>query len=238
MLYREDQKSDFGLPRKILLSIKPVLYHPVFIWIHKNLHHTELLEQNRKRIIRYLLLSYITVDNTGKASKQAISVIKETKYSFFPDKEIHDTLVAEELSIPIPDPNSFALPFKSECDGFFRHRQDMFHIADDKYSAFRSHFWHKKELLLWYQREYASKWFAGYNPMSNDAYDTPYDYDHILPYSHLINSGQTNSLDATDTNLVNKFTWNRSLYLNSLDNFRIWPGWANKSDNNSCQTKS
>ncbi|PKV75891.1 DUF262 domain-containing protein [Pontibacter ramchanderi] len=235
VLYRENQDSDFGLPRKLLLFIKPTFYHPVLIWINKNLDNVELLEQNRKRIIRYLLLSYITVDKDDKASKLAITILKESKTLNFPDEEIFSELIKQELSSPIPTPSEFAYPFKSDCDGFFRHWGDIFKIEGDDFGSFRHSFWNKKELMLWYQREFATKWFVGYNPMSNDAYDTPYDYDHIVPRSHIINSGQTNNLFSDDKPLINKFDWNRNLYVNSIGNFRIWPGWANRSDGNNCQ---
>jgi hypothetical protein len=72
--------------------------------------------------------------------------------------------------------------------------------------------------------------------MSDDAFDTPYDYDHIVPYSHLITSGGSANTYSEEIELNKKFFDNRYLYINSIGNFRIWPCWANRSDKDRCHT--
>ena len=91
--------------------------------------------------------------------------------------------------------------------------------------------------MLWFQRQYHSIWFKGYNPMSNDAYDTPYDYDHLVPYSHLINSGSPVQINSLDWDGENQFLGSRYTYINSIGNFRAWPSWANRSDKDKCHTE-
>lgn len=237
VVYRENNPEDIGIPKKLLLSIKPAILHPVFAWIYKNFNNNEILESNRYNILRYLVYCFLTVDKYDKASKTVMELLKTTNSNDFPDKEIYSALVEDELSVPIPSPEDFSRPFEIPADGFFRHFNDVFNIPEDSYNSFRYRFWKgSRELLLWFQRSHASHWFKGYDPASNDAYDTPYDWDHIVPYSHLITSGSSPQIHSDILDLNKKFFGNRHLYVNSIGNFRLWPFWANRSDNNQCHT--
>jgi hypothetical protein len=236
-IYRDHTPNDIGLPRKFLLSIKPVLYHPVFIWIYIHINEKEVLEQSRLNILRYLVYCYLTADKYDKVSRIAIGVIKTNDEPGFPDKAIYNALLNEELTVAMPTPIEFENPFKAPADGFLRHWNDLFNILDDPYNEFRQWFWNdSKDLLLWFQRTYVSKWFVGYDPTSDDAYDTPYDWDHIMPKSHLITSGASPETYSDNKDLNKKFDWNRSLYVNSIGNYRLWPFWGNRSDSNQCHT--
>jgi hypothetical protein len=237
VVFREESPSDIGIPRKLLLSIKASLYHPVFIWIYKQKDNKELINNNRGNVLRYLIYCFLTVEKYDKVSKIAIEIISEISTPDFPDNEIYNKLLKAELTVPIPSPQEFAKPFEIPADGFFRHWNDVFNIPDDKFNLFRKWFWHdSKELLLWFQRAHASKWFVGYDPTSSDAYDTPYDWDHIMPKSHLITSGASPVTHSDSKELNNKFYWNRSNYVNSIGNLRLWPFWGNRSDSNKCHT--
>lgn len=237
VLYRKKNPNDIGLPKKLLLSIKPALYHPVFIWIYANITAKELLEANRVNILRYLIYCFLTTNKQDKVSKVAIETIKKNTIEGFPDKEIYKNLLVGELTVPIPNFKEFQQPFSVTPDGFFRHWNDLFVIVGDKYNLFRQWFWgDSKELLLWYQRAYSAKWFDKYDPTSDDAYDTPYDWDHIVPKSHLIVSGAAPITYSDDKDSNKKFNANRYLYINSIGNYRLWPFWGNRSDNNSCHT--
>jgi hypothetical protein len=237
VLYREENQDDIGIPKKLLLAIKPSIFHPVLTWIYCNNCNNAILEQNRNNVLRYLIYCFLTVEKSDRASKKVMEILKQEDYTYFPDKIIYDNLLKEELSAHIPTPNEFAKPFEVPADGFFRHWNDVFNILEDPFNSFRNWFWtDSKELLLWFQRKYTSKWFKGYDPTSNDAFDTPYDWDHIVPYSHLITSGAPPDTHSTDKDLNNKFKGNRHLYVNSIGNYRLWPFWANRSDNNTCHT--
>jgi len=235
VLFREQIEGDIGLPKKLLLSIKSTLYLPIFVWIYRNKSNKEILETNRLNVLRYLISCFLTVNKYDKASKIALKVLKENESTSFPDKQIYQKLLEEELTVYIPNPVEFAKPFALKVDGFFRHWQDLFEVKDDDSNTFRQLFWEDSgELLLWFQRAYASKWFKDYDPTSNDAYDTPYDLDHIMPYSHLIS--RLPNTYSNDKDLNNKFEYNRHLYVNSIGNLRIWPFWANRSDGNNCHS--
>ena len=197
----------------------------------------ELISNSRCKILRFLIYCFLTVEKYDRVSKIAIETIREINTPDFPDYEIYNKLLKAELTVPIPSPLEFAKPFQNPADGFFRHWNDVFNIPDDKFNLFRQWFWHdSKELLLWFQRAYASKWFVGYDPTSGDAYDTPYDWDHIIPRSHLITSGASPDTHSNNRELKNKFDRNRSSYVNSIGNFRLWPFWGNRSDSNKCHT--
>lgn len=238
VLFKENNLSDIGIPKKLLLAIKPSLYHPVFVWIHKHRGNTELIKDNRNNVLRYLIYCFLTVEKYDKVSKIAIETIKQSEASGFPDKEIYNNLVHAQLTVAIPSPNDFAKPFEVPVDGFLRHWNEVFNLTGDKFNLFRQWFWHEsKELLLWFQRANATKWFVGYDPTSGDAFDTPYDWDHIMPRSHLITSGASPVTHSNIKELNNKFDWNRSNYVNSIGNYRLWPLWGNRSDGNKCHTK-
>lgn len=237
VIYKDNHLEDIGLPKKLLLSIKPAILHPVFIWIYENKNNKEILESNRINILRYLIYCNLTVEKHDKTSKKVIEVLKSKK-GYFPDKEIYETLIENQLSVPMPSPEEFYKPFEVPADGFFRHWKEIFELPNDSYNSFRKRFWNdSKEMLLWFQREYVSKWFKGYDPTSNDAFDTPYDWDHIMPKSHLIVSGALPNLYSKNVNLNNKFNWNRANYANSIGNYRLWPFWANRKDSNKCHTQ-
>ncbi len=236
IIYRDTKLEDIGLPKKLLLAIKNPIYHPVFIWIYLNNCDKEILEKERKAILRYLIYSFLTIEKADKASKIAIDIIKEQNNNSFPDSQIYQALLNEELSVLIPTPEELSLPFKLSVDGFLRGGNEIFNIEEDRFNHFRQLFWNKKEVLLWSQRKYLPQWFPGYDPTSDDAYDTPYDWDHIVPKSHLIISGASPNIYSSDQELYEKFDWSRSLYINSIGNYRIWPGWCNRSDGNQCHT--
>lgn len=246
VLFDENISYDIGIPRKLLLLINPVLLHPVFIWIQANLDNPEHIKQSRNNIIRYLLYSFLTMDNAKNAnagSKIAVSLIKVNKHSDFPDKRIYEEFLDKELTATLPTKELFASPFKLQADGYLRHWNDIFalknddNISENISNAFRFKFWFKKEMLLWFQRSYAAKWFIGYNPMSEDNFDTPFDFDHIMPKSHLINHGGYLNIYTEDARkAIFTNNWNKSNYINSIGNYRIWPLWLNRSDNNKCHT--
>jgi len=234
VIFNDQFNNDIGLPRKLLLSINTKFYHPVIIWIYLNLSNRDKIKNNRLAILRYMTFALIGFNNPEKVSKKAIEIIKEANDSF-PDRKIYKECLNNVLAINLPTVDQFELTIKTnKADGFFREEKELFGQEDDTFREFRYRFWYKKELLLWFQRKYHSKWFQGYNPMSDDSFDTPYDYDHILPYSHLITQGGSITIDFEDKEKKDQFLGCRWRYINSIANYRAWPSWANRSDKNKC----
>jgi hypothetical protein len=61
--------------------------------------------------------------------------------------------------------------------------------------------------------------------------DSPFDYDHILPSSHLSRQGKSPTFEENiDAEESRRFLAHRWHYRDSIGNYRIWPGWANRSD--------
>jgi len=227
--------DDLGLPRGLLLGLKPSILHPVLIWLYRQ---EDTGEKSRLNVLRYLMYAFLAIEDASqvKASKRAIDVLRNYAGAF-PDHNIYQTWIMEDLGVQMPTIEQFELPFKKEADGYFRSWKELMDGDNDVSAGFRQLFWHKKEMLLWLQRKYHSNWFPGYNPMHNDTSDTPYDYDHILPYSHLVTSGVSANTFCNDDKLNGKFFTSRYLYINSIGNYRAWPRWANRSDSNLCHTQ-
>ncbi len=240
-LYRiKDDINDAGIPKKLLLSIPPTLIHPVLIWLYLNKDAEDKDEDNRKNILRYLIFCLLGLrkdkdNNKDEASKKAIEIIRND-HNGFPDALIYKQWIDDKSGIGMKIPRNY--PFaKNSANGLLKSWNEIIGDNEDEYKHFRFAFWYKKELLLWFQRSYHAKWFDGYNPMSNDAYDTPYDYDHILPKSHISIQGSSLKTDITDPVAKKHFEkHSKDIYINSIGNYRAWPGWANRSDNNKCHT--
>jgi hypothetical protein len=239
VLHRED--TDPGLPKKLLLAIPSVLYHPVLAWIQDNLEEEKRLQQNRLGILRYLFFVLITKPNSVQTATRASEVVGENSQGLdFPDLAIYQSLVAKGQALPLPPADAILLP--GPADGLWRTPDERLGSGGneeqpaDPYRPFREKFWRKRSLLLWFQRAHLGRWFQGYNPLSQDAADTPFDYDHLVPYSHLIVSG--GGLDTgLSGNKAERIRWLRYEYVNSLGNYRAWPQWANRGDGNRCHTQ-
>ncbi len=244
VLYRENDSTDAGFPKKFLLSIDKKYYQPVITWIYLNIHDNEKIEANRLPILRYLMFTFIGFTDANKTSKKALEVVKENQTQNFPDLQIYQTCLPKEntnetvLAYQIPDVQNFSLTLNTPITGLLRYWHEIVGDESDKYRNFRSEFWRKRELLLWFQREYHAKWFKGYNPMSDDAFDTPYDYDHILPASHISGQGSANNMHDSrlSDESKNRFRACRNHYINSIGNLRTWAYWANRSDQDKCHT--
>jgi len=234
-IFRENGPSgDSGLPRKLLLHLRASLIHPVLIWIDRQLDQEIDFEVSRKGIIRYLSYSLVGFDDPDKVSKAAVRVITSTNNTIFPDREIYLECLENDLAKVVPAPDQILSFGNAPADGYLRHWDALLGEETDPLRPFRLSFWWKKELLLWFQRSDIPVWFPGYNPMSEDASDTPYDYDHILPASHIFGQGSRNNLPGATPDHENAFKERRGRYLGSIGNYRIWPLWANRSDGNIC----
>jgi hypothetical protein len=89
--------------------------------------------------------------------------------------------------------------------------------------------WHRKDLLLWCQREMLATQFPNANPLAGRPDETPYDYDHICPQGDWATHGRnTHSMTKHCEN------YNSGIIGNSIGNFRLW----DSSDNRSLQDTS
>ncbi|SDY87259.1 DUF262 domain-containing protein [Hymenobacter psychrophilus] len=241
----EAASTDPGLPRKLLLDLNPVLLHPALSWIDDNLTNPDLLQANRLPVLRYLFYLLIVHPDAQKYARLAGEVLAQQQPDTdFPDQAIYRHWV-QKVRAPLLPAHAHlihAMPHHAS-NGWLSNEDELFGPYEsteerpaDPFHAFRSKFWHHRHLLLWFQRAHLDRWFVGYDPMRQDTADTPYDYDHIVPYSHVVSQGRTIYLEE-EGNGRDRFNWYRRFYLDSLGNFRIWPAWANRSDGNTCHTQ-
>jgi hypothetical protein len=81
-------------------------------------------------------------------------------------------------------------------------------------------------LLLWLQRDYVAQ-LPG-SPVAGREEDTPFDYDHILPYAHW--SGQYNGIFDIIRNCGDLGHGANTVIGNSIGNVRVWASAHNRSD--------
>ena len=219
-LYRDEDQADPGLPRKLILSVSPLILHPIFYWLDQRRNDNNYaLEESRLGLLRYLVFSLLGILDNAKASLYAFEVLRENDQAIFPDTKIYKRWLEPEpdrngrhrdpVAFALPEPDKFKTPFNIEpADGLLRHWNALFggDDATNPYREFRRRFWaaegpniRRRDLLLWFQRASLPFWFKDYNPMREDGADTPYDFDHILPRAHISESGK--SLTNTNTGL-------------------------------------
>lgn len=236
--------ADSGLPQKLLLAIHPMLLHPILCWVLDNLDESTRLQANRLPVLRYLMYVLIMKPEAQKFGRLASDVLGvQTAGQDFPDRAIYQRWLQEAAAAPMPSQGELLADLPAHTTaGWFSHAQELFGPSDatderpaNPFHSFRQQFWHHRALILWFQRAYLQQWFTGYNPMSQDAADTPYDYDHIVPYSHVVSQGRSMDLQEGGEG-ANRFDWYRRFYVNSVGNYRAWPAWANRSDGNECHT--
>jgi len=120
-------------------------------------------------------------------------------------KRFWSRMILERAMLPTTDswspPRPKVVAENLDVDGFFE-------------GKFRFLMWNR-DFLLYAQREFINEWFQK-ELFELDESTTPYDFDHILPYSYI---DYTRDLDQ-------KF---RNLY-NSIGNLRAWPYELNRSD--------
>lgn len=255
VLYRDADRDcgphDRGSPRELLLSVNPLMLHPVLYWLNQRRKNDSVaLEKSRLPLLRYLVFSLLGLLDAPSASLYAVEVLRG-EYAVFPDRLIYQRWCEpgkdrngrdRVVALTLPTPEQLAAPFAMPVDGLLRDWSELFGGNDESnpHREFRRRFWAEgpywrhRALLLWFQRQYLPQWFKGYNPMREGSADKPYDEDHILATAHLIKQGATPSTPDLDEARQRDFNNRRGLYLNSLGNFRIWPLWANRADGKNC----
>ncbi len=253
---------DTGLPKQAF----PLLRRPL-VQVLLRLAQVGYLDNRedmarRKDVLRLVLFWLVAVTDASKASRLAYKVINENVHTEKCDpnvvlgRPIHDRLVTEEAVVPLPAPDEIkkmpGLVFSPEnttwlrCESRFDFKQQDFKEYQEEYSKiyifYRNNWWrpwtHQHPILLWLQREMvAEKLDIKADPMAGRDEDTPYDYDHILPYNHW---GQWTGVTRGDTLL--KRAEDKKIWVvgNAIGNIRVWPSINNRADGNrspSCKLK-
>lgn len=238
--YRNER--DIGLPRPLLQSLDRFAIEAVLRWIDTQLdardfQHT--LSISRLPILRFLVHSLLAWTNSEKASRRAFDLMMDITGQF-PDQEIYKRLINEEegsppVALEMPCPHALkdavVLPQRGTVTGLHTYAElFMNRESHGVQGEFVRRFWGKRVILLWFQRAHLENLFPGYDPLKMRS-DLPFDYDHILPSSHLSRQGKSPKFgDSIGADESERFLANRRLYRDSIGNLRIWPGWANRTD--------
>ena len=185
-----------------------------------------------------MLFWLVAVTDASKASRLAYEVIKEkSDANIALGRAIHDRLVAEGAAVRLPAQedinNKPGLVFSPGTMNLLR-GQSRFNFETDGQEAwicdfYRKHWWrpwtHQHPILLWVQREMVSDELDQEAVAGKDE-DTPYDYDHILPYSHW---GKWTGIKPGDR-LLDCAEGEISVVGNAIGNIRVWASSLNRAD--------
>jgi uncharacterized protein YktA (UPF0223 family) len=232
--YREG--GDIGLPRPLFLALDRYAIDVVLRWIDmrcESPNFSDALDDSRLPILRFLIHSLLAWIHPEKASRRAFKVLSHEEIDRFPDLKIYESLIKEEegpaVALKIPYPRDMEKRVISPPDrGGFSSYQELF--SEKPHGEFVRQFWTQRVMLLWFQRAHLERLFPGYDPLKMKS-GSPFDYDHILPSSHLFRQGKNSTFEENiDAEESRRFLDHRCFYRDSIGNYRIWPGWANRSD--------
>jgi hypothetical protein len=239
---------DIGLPKQAF----PLLKRPL-VQVLLRLAQVGYLDDagdltRRKDVLRLVLFWLVAVIDAPKASRLAYEVIREKfELSVELGRAIHDRLLEEWAAVRLAIPDDIKTKSGlavSPLDSKLLRGEARFNDSKKQgdeghtgvYEFYRNHWWrpwtHRHPLLLWLQREMVSAELdSKTDPMAGKDEDTPYDYDHILPYDHWGNwTGAKKGdrlLDFAD--FADRQIW---VVGNGIGNLRVWGSGLNRADGN------
>jgi hypothetical protein len=245
---------DAGLPKQAF----PLLRRPL-VQVLLRLAQVGYLKNKedmarRKDVLRLVLFWLVAVTDASKASHLAYKVIEEKAPTEKCDpnvvlgRAIHDQLVTEGAAVALPaleviktkpglvfSPGDTTLLRGESRFDYTKHGEEG---HSSIYHFYRNHWWrpwtYQHPFLLWLQREMvAEKLDPVADPMAGKDEDTPYDYDHILPYAHW---GMWTGVSHGDRLLDSA---ERQIWVvgNGIGNVRVWASSLNRADSDSPPTK-
>lgn len=238
-----------GLPQHALgWLVDQSLFDVVLSWACRG--ELSRIEDSRLAIVRFLLWGRLCILDSGKASQHCIRAMdgldERTDIQVFPDKKLIKKLIEERVALPLPAPHDLekglgGLIFSENKSGGLRgwKRFDYASYPDiDENERFKidvyKRWWNLRgggyhhAFLLWLQRDLVFEKFEECPALAGMEEETPYDFDHILPYRYwgdFRGSGEPEALRSNDNG--------RSHIGNALGNLRIWPSAENRSDGDS-----
>lgn len=217
--------GDFGLPRQLLLRIRPQVWQTLVYWISKKLgmikDEGQIDRQSRMEMIRYAMLDYFRYfiyqsrsdPSRYTSGKPFIStpfeIINKIDYSnnIFPGH-----MIAKNIQIRAGNDGwNFHLLSPSEFFANINPSEDS-----DRPNYFR--LVGEEGLLYFAQRDFL-----------NSFPNIRYDIDHIIPSSWMNFRGPTPSAYFWRVTELKNESYLRHLVMNSLGNFRFWPDSLNRA---------
>ena len=231
-----------GLPVHALpWLVDPYLFDVLLAWVY--MADNNQTASSKLRMVRFLLWGALCiVGDKAKASELCIKYLDGTvKSDEFPDGELIRTLIEERFAHPLPSPKELeadelkGLVFTGENNilrGFtrFQPTSTLTSIEIYKHEIYKR-WWNLRgsyhhPLLLWLQREYVAIEFEAEPPLAGMTDETPYDFDHILPYRYWGDFRGPNGTPLPLRSEDNAKTW----IGNAIGNVRVWSSRDNRSD--------
>ena len=240
--------GDTGLPKQAFPLLKRALIQVLLRLAQVGYLNNRDNIVRREDVLRLVLFWLIAVSDPSKASRLAFRIIKENVDKTKGDNDIkfgqaiYAQLIAEGAALPLYDPEVIkstpGLAFSPDNTVGMR-GSCRFHLSKQSvetqspvYHFYRNAWWrpwtYHHPVLLWLQREMiAEKIDTFTDPTAGKDDDTPYDYDHILPYSHW---GMWTGVKEGDRLL--DFVVERQIWVvgNAIGNIRVWTSTLNRAD--------
>jgi hypothetical protein len=232
---------DPGLPKLAFPLLQRQLVQVLAFWVHLQQRRVALAETlvqtfdaSRPEILRFVLFWLLCVKDKEAAAKTAFEMLRSDEVGLFPGKAIYKQLCKDELAICIQHPDTIkSSAISSRTAGskirtwgsrFSLNEKDSITIRDSR--KLYACWFHRKELLLWLQREMLVAEFKRADPLAGREEETPYDYDHICPHNDWGRAGynvRTAFRDFCEDNT----SW---VVGNSIGNYRVWDSSSNRAD--------
>ena len=197
-------------------------------------------ESRRGDALRFVLQWWLCIKDHRKASKKAYQVVAKSIQDDYLDDNLGyrmmDSILSGDLALAMPNP-SLLEARHGLMDSRISHANeiigaDRFNpLPDDEADRQVCNFWqhwctsssHRYPLLLWLQRSYVTSLDG--DPVAGRDEDTPYDYDHIVPYTHW---GDWTGY-AKGARIL-EFMKKPYVIGNCIGNIRVWGSSDNRSD--------
>ena len=232
---------DPGLPKLAFPLLQRQLVQVLVFWVH--LQHREAasaetprqkFDASRSEIVRFVLCWLLCVEDKEAASKTAFAMLRNNEAELFPGKAIYEQLCKNELAVRLLHPHTIKVAaisphipnskIRTWGSRFDVNETDTATIRDSR--ELYARWFHRKELLLWLQREMLVAEFVCADPLAGREEETPYDYDHICPHNDWGRAGYGVRAAFRDF-CEYSAAW---IVGNSIGNYRVWDSSSNRED--------
>lgn len=232
-----------GLPRHALSAlVDQSMLDVLLAWAYQS--NDECIESSKLAMVRFLLWGYFCLKNKDKASELSIALVMQLTQegrANFPDADIVRALV-KDVAYTLPSPEQLAaipgliysegLPIRGRSRFDLPAYQGLENAYQQQVEVYKR-WWNRRggghfhPILLWLQRDYVFTKFNLENVLVGMEDETPYDFDHILAYSHWgdwTGSGTPPVLKSIEGDTSPHWIGN------AMGNIRVWSSQDNRSD--------
>ena len=224
-----------GLPKHSLPWVVELpLFDILIAWACKVKSNESLVKNAGFKMVRFLLWGRLCINDKLKASVLGIKYLDESNSEEFPECALIKLFLEEKVANSLPSPDKLAdIPrlVSSEGEsaqlvGWSRFTADSQASAEKEiYRRWWGNRYHHA-MLLWLQREYVYLKFELLPALAGMEDETPFDFDHILPYKYW---GDFRGPNGTPE-LLQSNDQAKTCIGNAIGNVRVWDSIDNRSD--------